>query len=81
MTPWQFAVSMEAEVDHRRHLHDELICAAWHSAVLARVKKMPPLKDLLSRHTDKGDVAARLKATLKSSLPIRRGFAVSGPRR
>jgi len=66
MTPWQLAVSMEAEADHRRHLHDELICAAWHGAVLGRVKKMPPLKDLLSTGKPSQEATSlddRLKAT------------------
>lgn len=72
MTPWQLGVVLKAEAEERRDAYDRLGWAAWHTAALGRVKTMPPLRQMMARREAGGDVAARLKATLKATLPIDR---------
>lgn len=71
LTPWQMGVVLKAEELERRDRHDRMAWLAYHTAVLGRIKTMPPLRQLQCRSGEK-DVAARLKATLKSTLPIKR---------
>ena len=59
-----------AEGRERRAQHDLRSWHAWHTAMLGRVKRMPPLKDLQTGTDAPRDLAGRLKATMKSTLPI-----------
>lgn len=45
---------------------DEAMIAAWHTAALGRVKKLPALKELLSKKPDRPQTPEQQRAMLKS---------------
>lgn len=68
MTPWQFSRLVDAAVERRDSDHDRQAWFMWHQAALGGLKKLPPLKQFLSKYKkpvkgiDEGAIMARLKA-------------------
>ena len=67
---------MDAWNEERTEHVEALLWAAWHNALLQRVKDFPTLDKVLGREPapqDKRDLAEKLKAALMSVRPTGRG--------
>lgn len=67
MTPYVTGLAVEAWGEDRREQYEMLLSAAWHGAVLERVKQVPPLEKILGRKTVEDDPkkgAEAIKAAL-----------------
>lgn len=48
LTPWLFHLCLESSREKFRQDHEHAVWLMWHGEALQRVKKMPPMKDLLA---------------------------------
>lgn len=73
VTPREAAREMQAMMARRRADHDQTAWLAWHIEALARTKKLPPLRDMLST-SKRGRRERQDPETLAAAIKLAFGY-------